>query len=246
MIGETRLTFVVAVVLVTGLACSDGEPTGLDDNDQDDAGLQDVAPPNSEHNHSQPPEEPECMEEMTSPDACGGHVEGDWADAEVCTEFDLEDEIDDLCAAADVETFDYWVADGSGTVSFDDGSVERDLSVVIDMEMHIPDQCLQWGSQEFDCHTLATTAEEYVGLQPDCQEPAEPDNEAAPGCDCVVDELELDRSVSGDYEANDNLGVLTIGGDDYHYCAEEGVLNMRVAQSEEDEIPMTEAYTFAP
>lgn len=242
-------------VLVFALACGEDDPPQLNGENQQDQNQNQSATNDdndgdeTEHNHSNPPDEPECVGEMTQPDACGGHVEGNWDNGEICTDFTLEDELDQICPSAEVHQFDYWLAEDSGTVQFDDGTFERDLRVVVDLDMHIPQQCIdmleEMAPEDIDCPTLAAYAEDYVGISPECEEPDDSDDEEGPGCDCWVDEREYDRSITADYEASQETGVITVdGSEDYYYCAEDGVLNMRLVESDDDEIPMTEAYTW--
>lgn len=231
--------FALLSAAVFAISCGEPEPIELSNQNQDDDG--------AEHNHSQPPSQPECMPVMTQPDACGGHIEGSWENAEVCSDFELQETFDQFgCTDADVRTFDYWVGEGSGTIEFDDGSLVRDLEVVVDLDMHIPQYCIDFANID-DCDSFASTAEQYVGLPLACSEPETPNSDEAPGCDCIADEVTVDRSVTGSYDVDEDTRLITVepGSDQYYYCAEDGVLNLRSVGGDED-LPMTEAYTFVP
>ncbi len=212
------------------------EDTGGDD----ESGWPD---PNGD-DHSNPPAEPECMENLDHMTACGGYGKGTWENAEVCTDFDIEEALEEFdCEGADVQKFDYWVVEGSGTLTLTDDTYERDLQIVIDAEAFIPENCLEFMGFPITCDDFSAGAQEFLDLHLDCQ-PGDAPAPEGPGCDCVIDEQILDRSGTGvlTVEHEENLLRFSEEGT-YYYCAEDGVLNLRTTSSQD--IPMTESYTFA-
>lgn len=242
----SRRVAVFVVLMATVAACGD-EPEEISTESQQETVQQEDEDNQQSDEHSDPPSEPDCMETLDQPTACGGVVEGTWENGDICTDFQLQQVLSQVgCFGADVETFDYWVADGSGTVEFSDDEMTRDLEVVIDLDMYIPQDCLEFGSTELDCASFASTADDYIGLNMQCDPPEQSESEDEPGCDCVADEEHIDRSFSGSYDIDENNAVLTLQPDgiQYYYCAEDGVLNMR--NLDDYDIPVTEAFTYAP
>ena len=256
-----KLIVIVIASVFALMACSDApeEVSNQDQNDlnvgEEDAGISDDAGDENNdqnndanaHNHSQPPSEPECMEVLEQSQACGGYLEGEWENGDVCTQVDPEDLFAQAgCDEAELEAFDFWVADGSGTVEFTDDQMTRDLVVIVDLDVYVPEQCLQFAGMEFECHEFESMAGDYVGLDMDCQEPADAADPDAPGCECIADEEEIDHSYDGQYEVDTDTALITLqpSGEQYYYCAEDGVLNMR--NLEEGALPLTEAFTYVP
>lgn len=217
------------------------EDTGQNDplNDRNDG----WPPVINDHNHSDPPGEPDCMETFGSAHACGGYARGQWENGEVCTDFDIEETLDQFgCDNADIRTFEYWVADGSGTLELTDDTYDRDLQLIIDADLFIPEPCLEIQGFELSCAEFEAAAQDFLDLTLNCEE-GDVDPPEGPGCDCIADEELLDQSGSGVLTVDDN--VLRLEGEGpYYYCADDGVLNMRTTSDQA--LPLTHSYTFAP
>ncbi len=221
------------------------EDTGTEDAgiDEDAGEDDDPWPEGSADDHADPPSEPVCMESLDETNACAGFAKGQWENAEVCTDFTVEDALQEFgCFGADVRTFDYWVAEGSGTLELTDDSFTRDLQIVVDADMYIPESCLDFMGMELTCDDFAAGAADFLNITMQC-DTIDDEEDGGPGCDCLVDEETIDRSSSGVLTVDDNILRLE-GEGTYYYCAEDGVLNLRTTS--EQDIPMTESYTFAP
>lgn len=215
----------------------------------DDAGDDDNGgwpPVDNDHNHSDPPAQTDCQETFGPAEACGGYAEGQWENGEVCTDFDIDDALAEFdCPDADVRTFDYWVADGSGTLELTDDTFDRDLQIIIDADFFIPESCLEFMGVPITCNEFEAGAEEFLDLTMDCQEGDVDPSEGGPGCDCVADEELVDQSGAGTLTVDADQNILEFEGEGtYHYCADDGVLNMRTTSQQD--LPLTQSYTFAP
>lgn len=182
----------------------------------------------------------QCMESMSIEDACGGDLLGTWEDAEICTDYELETAFAEIdCPEAEVETFDYRVADGSGTIEFGEEEMVRDMVMLFDLDFYVPEQCLETDLGTVGCSTFADITQAYFELSLECTDT----DDSEPGCDCTAEDEPIDHSWTGKYEVDAEAGIYTVEEDeiDFYYCVDGDSLNHRMVDERAD-IPMTGVY----
>lgn len=243
-------------ILFAASGCGGDDAPDQNGDDVNDAGTNadgtDTDEPDDnqpDDNNGDPSDDPYCLESMSEEDACGGALIGQWDNDTICTDFDADQIFEELdCPEAQVERFDYRVADGSGSLEFTDEQMDHDMVIVIDLDFYVPEECLELEAFTIDCPTFAGSIETFLGMQAECTETDDSSN-GQTGCDCITEDGEIDQSWSGEYEADSDEGIISIDDDgteiDYFYCVDDEVLNFRET-GEVIELPMTGSYTAGP
>lgn len=145
-----------------------------------------------------------CSATFGEAEACGGDPSGSWILDEVCTESDLAEMLQQICATAEVGNV---VFDAEGSLVVADGVFTRTTTVEAYVEAVIPVSC----TFGIDCDIIATGIEAGIeGVTATCTENGQ-------NCDCILDGVLVDES-SGTYITDG--GILTVDGDEYYYCSE--------------------------
>jgi hypothetical protein len=158
--------------------------------------------------------DPQCNGGFGQANACGGELTGSYVLNDVCTDFDIQASLQQLCPTATATGFSI---DAEGTLTFAGNVVSREVSGSMSSQVQIPSLCanLVGGCAGIQA-AIINNVDNSMAFCEDTQT----------GCTCLVS-----VAIDGDAQLGTfttDGGVLTTGtGRTFYYCVEADTLSIR-------------------